>query len=358
MSQGFEGNAVIYCQGVFNTPGAKLTHGLLRRSSRFRIIAVIDRRFAGRDAREVLDGVGGGVPVVTDLEEAVAAAVASGAPATHVILGFVPESGSLPQAALDDLAGALASGLNVISGMHELLGDDPRLAELAREHGGEIVDVRRSPDRRELHLFSGKIEDVTTRRIAVLGSDSGVGKLTTAWILVDALRSAGLPAELVGTGPTSVLQGARYSAIVDSLIYKYVAGELEHAVWSAWRENQPDAIVIEGQSGLLNPACPGGLEILAAVRPSCVVLQHAPARHYYMGHLGYPIQSLERQIEAVELISMRRVVAIAISSEDLSPENAARACERIEVETGLPTVEPLTDGAERLVEAVKPYLQK
>ena len=41
--------------------------------------------------------------------------------------------------------------------------------------------MRKPPPRSELHFFSGKIEQVGSLRIALLGTDSAVGKRTTAW---------------------------------------------------------------------------------------------------------------------------------------------------------------------------------
>ncbi len=52
------------------------------------------------------------------------------------------------------------------------------------------------------------------------------------------------------------------------------------------KEKKPDVIVIEGQGSLLNPAYPGGYEILAAARPDLIILQHAPARKEYDGFPG------------------------------------------------------------------------
>ena len=63
------------------------------------------------------------------------------------------------------------------------------------------------------------------------------------------------------------MQGAKYSMIMDSCINDFVSGEIEHAVHEAWKNESPDLIVIEGQGSLMNPAYPGGFEILAAGRP-------------------------------------------------------------------------------------------
>jgi uncharacterized NAD-dependent epimerase/dehydratase family protein len=337
----------------------------------------VDSRLAGRDAGEVLDGRPTGIPIHESVDAAIDTAVASaprgrrgigddprirrrprgadatqpaidGARATHLVVGLAPDGGRLPPAARQDVLRAVDRGLNVDCGLHDLLSEDAEIARLARQRGVRIRDVRRTPPRAELHFFSGKIEQVTCLKIAVLGTDSAVGKRTTAWAIVDGFVELGRRAELVGTGQTAWLQGARYGIIMDALINDFVSGEIEHAVWSAWREQQPDAIVIEGQGSLMNPAYPGGFEILAAGRPDVVVVQHAPARREYDSFPGYSVHPLDQQIQAIELISGRPVVAITINHEGMSPVEAAEACRRIRAETGRPAYDVLLDGASGL----------
>ena len=114
------------------------------------------------------------------------------------------------------------------------------------------------------------------RKALVCASTRGLGRACA-----EALARAGWKAELVGTGRTAWMQGARYGIVLDALVNDFVAGEIEHAVWTAWTEQRADVIVIEGQGSLMHPAYPGGFEILAAARPDSVVLQHAPARAEY-----------------------------------------------------------------------------
>jgi uncharacterized NAD-dependent epimerase/dehydratase family protein len=149
------------------------------------------------------------------------------------------------------------------------------------------------------------------------------------------------------------MQGARYGVVMDSIVNDFVSGEIEHAVWSAWDAERPEAIVIEGQGSLMNPAYPGGFEILAAGRPDVVVLQHAPARVEYDGFPGYPIHPLLRQIEAIELLSSKPVVAVTINHENMPLENVPGTCRRIYAETGRPAMDVLLDGAGALVELLQ-----
>jgi uncharacterized NAD-dependent epimerase/dehydratase family protein len=181
-----------------------------------------------------------------------------------------------------------------------------------------------------------------------------VGKRTTAWKLVDACRARDLTAELIGTGQTAWLQGARYATVVDALISDFMAGEIEHAVWSAWHEGRPDMLVLEGQGSLMNPAYPGGYELIAAGRPDALVLQHAPVRKDYDGFPGYPIHPVEKQIEALKLISCKPVIAITLNHEHLSAAAIDEARADLERRTGLPVVDVLLEGADALVDLLAP----
>ena len=123
-------------------------------------------------------------------------------------------------------------------------------------------------------------------------------------------------------------------------------------------ETKPDIIIIEGQGSLMNPAYPGGFEILAAGRPDVIVLQHAPARKDYDGFPGYPIDPLEKQIQAIELISEKPVVAVTVNRENLIEEEIPSVCADIFKATGLSSVEVLLDGAGQVVEALIPFLKR
>jgi uncharacterized NAD-dependent epimerase/dehydratase family protein len=246
----------------------------------------------------------------------------------------------------------------VDSGLHDFLSEDPELSDLAAQKGVEIRDIRKPPPRNQLHFFSGKIEEVTSFKAVVLGTDSAVGKRTTAWMLVHALQEKGYTSEMIGTGQTAWMQGAGYCIILDSLINDFVSGEIEHAVWSVWKETNLDVVVIEGQGSLMNPAYPGGFEILSAGRPDVIVLQHAPARKDYDGFPGNPIHPLKKQIQAVELLSGKPVVAITINHEGIKPQDLPKVYSRIKREVGLPAFDVLLDGAEGLLGTLLPHLKK
>jgi uncharacterized NAD-dependent epimerase/dehydratase family protein len=351
-----EGNAIVYCEGAYNTPTGKTAHGLVRFTRRYHVLSVIDSRYEGQDAGRVLDGSTLSVPIYKSLEDAIDHARRGPKEATHLVIGLAPDGGRLPESARKDVATALEMGLNVDSGLHDFLSEDPVLMEIALAKGVKIRDIRRCPDRKELHFFSGEIENVTATKIALLGTDSAVGKRTTAWKLTQGLEEKGLKAEMIGTGQTAWLQGVRYGIIMDALINDFVSGEIEHAIVNAWNDRQPDVMVIEGQGSLMNPAYPGGFEILAAARPDAIILQHAPNRKDYDGFPGYPIHSLEKQILVIELLSGKPVVAVAINHEGLTAEEALDCCRAIRKRTKLPAYDVLLEGPAGLAGVVKGLL--
>ena len=342
MNEMAEGIGIVYCEGAYQSTYGKTAHGLVRKTRRYDICGVVDSKCAGEDSGAILDGTPNGISVFEGITAAYKAAAASNRRPTHLIVGLAPDGGRMEPELKRDLLQAIDLGLNVDSGLHDFLSDDPDLVEAAARRSVTLRDVRKPPPRSLLHGFSGKIEEVASWKIAVLGTDSAIGKRTTAWKLVEAFESNNTSVEMIGTGQTAWLQGARYSIVLDSLVNDFVSGEIEHVIWSAWHERNPEVLLIEGQGSLLNPAYPGGFEILAAGRPDCIVLQHAPERREYDGFPGYPIQSLDTQISALELISGKPVAAIAINREGIDGSAIASVCRSLSKDTGLPVFDPLS----------------
>ncbi len=350
MKKVIDGRALVYCEGAFNTPNGKTAHGLVRFTERYEILGVLDSKHAGQDAGSVLDGKPSGIPIFEDLETAMSNLNQG---PEYLVIGLAPDGGRLPVEAKSSIKKALELGLNIDSGLHDFLTNDEMLVNIANEKGLQIRDIRKTPDRDTLHFFTGDIEKVDCLKIAVLGTDSALGKRTTAWLIVHALRKVGKKAEMIGTGQTAWMQGAKYSMVMDSCINDFVSGEIEHAVVSAWKNENPDVIVIEGQGSLMNPAYPGGFEILAAGRPDYVILQHAPKRLEYDGFPGYRLHSLKEQINAIEVISGKEVIAITVNHEGMTKEEIPETCKQITLETKLPAYDVLEYGAKELVNLLK-----
>jgi uncharacterized NAD-dependent epimerase/dehydratase family protein len=353
-----DGNALVYCEGAFNTTNGKTAHGLVRFTERYHIKGVIDSRYAGQDAGTVLDGQVKNIPIWSRIDDA-KHLIHKGSDGIHyLVVGLAPDGGRLPEKARLDIQDAIKMGLNIDCGLHDFLSEDKVMMDLATRYAVNLRDIRKPPLRHQMHFFEGKIEQVDCLKLAVLGTDSAVGKRTTAWILVHGLRALGLKAELIGTGQTAWLQGARYGIVMDSLINDFVSGEIEHAVFSAWHHEKPDVIIIEGQGSLMNPAYPGGFEILAAGRPDGVILQHAPMRIDYDGFPGYRIHPIEKQIAAITILSGKPVVAITLNHEDMAPGEIPAKCQELTHQTGLPVYDVLAQSPGPLVQLIDEIRQK
>ncbi|MBI1850963.1 MAG: DUF1611 domain-containing protein [Planctomycetes bacterium] len=334
-----DGDALVLCEGCYGSTDGKTAHGLVRFTRRYRVRAVIDSTLAPADAGDVLDGRHRDIPIVASLDEGLRISP----PPTHLVVGVATAGGKLPADFRGVIAKALERGLHVDSGLHEFLGDDPEFAAIGKRTGARIRDVRKPPPRSALHFFSGKIAQVDCPRIAILGTDSAIGKRTTAWLLVQALERAGRRAELIGTGQTAWMQGVRFGFILDSTVNDFVAGEIEHAVWSAWNKARPEFIVIEGQGSLIHPAFPGGFELLGAAKPDAVVLQHAPGRREIDGFPGTPLAPPQRHVDVIRLVSGTPTIAITVSREGLAPVDVAAAARDLARESGIAAIDPLAD---------------
>lgn len=340
--------AAILTQGMFATSSAKTAHGLVRGPCRYRVIAVVDACLAGRDAGEVLDGRHRGIPIVASLDALTP---------QWLVVGVATTGGVLPDDMRPVLRHALERGIHVANGLHDFVGDDPALAAAAARSGARIVDIRRPKPRRELHFWSGAIHTVRAPRLAVLGTDCALGKRTTCQVIVKAFAERGLAAEMVSTGQTGWLQGARFGFVLDATANDFVAGELEHAIVRCDREAAPHLILLEGQSALRNPAGPCGAELMLSGGARGVILQHAPARRYFddQEHLHHEIPPLASELELIRLYGSR-VLAIALNHEHLAADQREATRHRIERETGVPAFYPLLEGCERVLPAIDAYV--
>lgn len=341
--------AVVYCEANFGSGDGKTANGLVRHSETYEILSVIDSEHAGLDAGVVLDEKPNGIPVCRDLADALAQA--DGVP-DWFIFGMAPATGLLSIHERGIVLEAIELGMNIVNGLHEFLNDDPVFAAASAVNGIEILDVRRPRAKKDLRLFSGRIAEVTCPRIAVLGTDSAIGKRTTATILTRALNDVGLKAVMVGTGQTGLIQGARYGIALDAIPSQFCSGEMEATVVEAFEGEDPDVIVIEGQGALSHPAYLTSTFILRGSRPDGVVLQHAPGRTKLgdFGDLKMPTPSSE--IHLIETFAATKVIGLTINHENMTDAEVTAAITLYEAELGIPATDALTRPSEDLVAMV------
>jgi len=88
------------------------------------VVAILDSRRAGEDHD--------GIPIVGTVEDALPYEP------TVAVVGVATQGGRFPPAWRDLLTAAIAAGLDVESGLHEFVSDDPELTDLARTHAVEL----------------------------------------------------------------------------------------------------------------------------------------------------------------------------------------------------------------------------
>ncbi|MGH9317690.1 MAG: DUF1611 domain-containing protein [Thermoanaerobaculia bacterium] len=350
-----DGTAIVLCEGYFRTANGKTAHGLVRGSNRYRILGIVDPPTAGKEAGEVLDGKTRGIPVYASIPEALERCPTK---PDYAIVGVATAGGRFTPGLRASLSEVIERGLSIVNGLHEFASEDGGLAAAARRKGVRILDVRKPRPTSELRFWTGEIRNVSTPRVAVLGTDCAIGKRTTLGLLAEACNRRDLRTEWISTGQTGWMQGAPFGILLDALPNDFVSGELEHAIVSCARELAPDLILIEGQSSLRNPSGPCGSELIVSGGVRGVVLQHAPGRLYFEGFEGEEsrIPPVAEEIELIRLLGAR-TLALTLNGEGLARERLELEREKLQRELRIPVALPLEEGVESLVPVLRSFIR-
>ena len=337
---------IVYSEDQFGKLDGKVTNGLVRSSEKYEIVGIIDSTKVGMDAGEFLDGMKNGIPIFRDIDDALENL--NYIP-EYFIYGIAPLASFLTKEQREILFTAMKKGMNIVNGLPEFFTDDEEFVRKASEYGIRVYDVRKPPQRKDLHNFSGRILEVKTPVITVFGTDCAVGKRTTSIKLVEALRREGLNAAFVTTGQTGLIQGAKYGVAVDVLSSGFATGEVENAIIEAYEAERPDIIVVEGQGALSHPAFTSSSAIIRGAKPKAIIVQHPPKRKARCDFPFIPMPTLESEIELIEVFSGSKVIAITINHEDMTDDEVEDAIAEYENRFELPTTDALRYGCEKIV---------
>ncbi len=349
-------SAIILTNGRLDTEDAKTAHGLIRGTSRFNITGVIDPVNAGRDAGEILDGRPRDIPVVASIGQYIERTKQQ---PDYCIVGVALSGGKLPADWHEVLLEAIDNRIGIISTMHHPLDEIPELRDAARKNGIQILDLRKPKPIEQLHFWSGKIYQIGTPRIGVLGMDCAIGKRTTGRLIEQACCRNGIRAEMIYTGQTGWLQGYRHGFIFDATLNDFVSGELEHAVLECVRESSPDLILIEGQSGLRNPSGPCGSEIIVSANVKGVILQHAPFRMFYeeLDKWGCRLPAVEDEINLIKMYGAQ-TLAVSLNGAGGTGEELIPYQQELAQKLGIPVIRPLQEGVADLLPVIRRFMSQ
>jgi len=275
-------------------------------------------------------------------------AVARGA--KTLVIGVANRGGFISDTWLSVLTSALSAGMDLASGLHTLLRDEPTLVALAEAHSRSLHDVR----------VPGEAYPIATgrkrsgKRCLLVGSDCSCGKMYTALCLEREMRDRGLKATFRATGQTGILITGG-GVPLDAVVADFMAGAVEHLI----PDNDSDHWdLIEGQGSLFHPSYSGvSLALIHGGQPDAMILCDEPNRPHMRGLPEYRVPSLERVRDLA--LEMGRIVnpscavtGVALNTSAMDEREALDHARRVEDRLGLPTVDPFRHGAGRLVDAL------
>ncbi len=271
-----------------------------------------------------------------------------------MVIGGATFGGRLTPAWIAAIDEAIDAGLNVASGLHDRMRDNPELAARAKEKNVVLFDVRGLPPGYLPSVATGRKR--SGRRLLTVGTDCAVGKKFTALAVERAMRAKGWAATFRATGQTGVLISGGGVAI-DAVVADFLAGVVE--------DLSPDAApdhwdIVEGQGALHHPAYAAvSLGLLHGSQPDVFIVCHDGSRLLVEGYPDFVLPSIEQVIE-LTIANGRRVnpdircVGVAINGSQMDRSNAEAMKREIALRTGLPVFDPAIDDLRDLLTEIDP----
>ena len=284
-----------------------------------------------------------GLPDMT-IQEAVDAG------AKTLIVGVANRGGHISDTWSAAFEEALAAGMDIASGLHNLLTDNPKLVELAAQHGRSLFDVR--IPQVQFPIANGKKR--TGKRCLAVGTDCSAGKMYTAMAMEKTMRERGMNATFRATGQTGILITGG-GIPLDAVVADFMAGAVE---WLTPDNDADHWDLIEGQGSLFHASYSGvTLALVHGGAPDALILCHEPTRTHMRGLPDYELPSLELLRDTALTLARFvnpncEVVGISVNTAALDEAEAVALLKEIEERMQLPCVDPFRHGADRLVDAL------
>lgn len=338
---------IVVADGDFGPMTSKTANAIIRYRPE-RVVAVLDRRLAGRTVGEVL-GFGGGIPVVGSVQEGLARG------ANALLIGIAPVGGRLPDEWRAWLADGLDAGCDVVSGLHTFLADDPVLAAKAGAGGGRILDLRRPPA--DLPVAAGRVKALDAYVVLTVGTDCNVGKMTAQLQLVERLNARGVRTRFVPTGQTGIMIEG-WGIGVDAVVADFIAGAAERLTLEGAKD--ADIVLVEGQGSINHPGYSGvTLGLLHGSCPDALLLCHQSSREFIGDYreASYvkipPLSTYVRWYEEIGgMVHPTRAIGVCLNTYDLDDDGARAACDAAHADTGLVATDPVRFDPTPLVDAI------
>ncbi len=336
---------VLLTWGHSNPRTAKTATGLLRYCPD-ECLAVLDPDQAGRTAQELLE-VGGSTPIIASLDSAPGA--------DTLVLGIAPPGGKIPAAWRAVIFQAIDRGMNILSGLHDFISADAELAAAASAKGVVITDVRKNSFKQ---IARRQGLNNTCCRLHTVGHDCSVGKMVVSLELERGLKARGRDACFVATGQTGIMV-AGSGLPIDCIVADFVNGAAEQLVLDTQHH---EIIVVEGQGSLVHPSYSAvTLGLLHGCMPHALVFVFEAGRDVVGGLEQIKLPGLMKQRQLFETMASIyqpcETIGFAMNGRRLSKIQADELSRAVEAEMGVPVVDVIRDGPQRLVDAADAFYQ-
>ncbi len=347
----------VLADGEVDPSPSKTLKGLLRYRAD-RLIAVADRDNAGRDTGAAV-GLGHGIPIVADVRETLQYQP------DGVLLATEPTGGALQPYWREQIMIALESGLDVVNPLHMQLSQDEGITRAAAQNGAKLWDIRREPTERYAVEYTpdGKpileVKDHRpgSRTVLAIGTDCGIGKMTTMLEIERVALDRGLDAHFLATGQIGMMISGG-GLCIDAVMSDFMNPVVEAEVCRAATKH--DLVLVEGQAALNHPRFSSPtLGLLHGARPDAMILCTELQRPAIKLLPEWPLPTLTRAIEihqqAIAWLWPEQhcpVVGVSVITAGVPDDEARAALAAVEDETGLPATDVLRYGPERLLDAM------
>ncbi len=332
----------IFMEGALGTDYGKMGYGILRYSPN-PIACIIDTAHAGQDHFPI-SGINRPCPVVSTVQEACALG------AQVFVLGLANSGGIIPPDWIEWIDDAVAKGLSVVNGMHDLLG--PRYPPT--KSGQWIWDVRVEP--KGLVVGSGLARELNNRRVLMIGTDMAIGKMTAGLEIYKAALAEGIKASFVATGQIGItIMGS--GVPLDAVRLDFASGAIEREVM---RAAEAELVIVEGQGALIHPGSSANLPLLRGSCPTHLVLCHRAGQTELkrvswpipIPHLREYLNLYEQLATTCGIFPHAKGVGVALNTSHLNDQEAEIETQKTAYEVGLPCTDVVRHGAEILLSAI------
>ncbi len=330
--------AILLHDGILGTQGK--TGLAYLRYGESEIVAIIDQTFAGKSLQEVAK-IAKNIPIVANIEQALS---------YHpdvLLIGIAPSGGILPDIWLKEVDLAVKSGLSIVNGLHTPLSS--RYENLNPHQW--VWDVRHEIP--VVRIGKAKAQKLNVERFLTVGTDMSVGKMSTSLEFNRSSLKKGLKSKFLGTGQGGMMISGD-GIPLDAIQVDFAAGAVEQLVVSN-AENM-DILWIEGQGSLLHPGSTATLPLIRGSQPTGLILVHRAGQTHIRDLPKVPIPPLSDVIHLYETVATAggafhstKVKAIALNTFHLDDQEAQKAIENIQSETGLPCTDVVRFGADELL---------